>query len=965
MYKWILRHREASGANLLDPRRLTQGFYWFNDSEAVASHTAYSEMISVSPSQSYQANGIADNAIIRYVTFYDFNKQYMSDINAPSYVDSFTVPSGAYYAILTIRSESNGQDPELASITLGLGSPYVSYYTQREVQAVYKKMGRGYDKQSNYQFYREKLDGNLKLVRDDYDYLAALGFDQKILIDIEDATGILPTYKGQFYKTDCKWDSDDRIVEIKTEPADDYTEILAGLDKTFNIIQKAPELQELTLRRRPIIQVYIPGDNVVTNILGGTYWEQEIQTDPIFDHSALVNTYKFANPKDIRTIPIAYGPGNNLFNVSTSVTGERIDASNGTIVADAAWYRSDYIRIKESTQYRAINSIDEIAYYDANKNFISGETALTDDITSPASAVWIRFSNLTTNPSSICMFNQGATALAFETYSSSLSLDVTGEYDANRNQDDGAFKLVEESDTFFGSYTRYKYHIVPINASLSSFETWSNYAVYSTGFTNYRESGVNLLPFNGVNGQTGSFYFTEYRIYVRYYTDKLDVRGTATHAVPSEDIVANNRNYRRVIGYNIDDFYIYDQFVTYPTKFGRVPEGTPNTGEYYKEFQVSVVTGLSNPLPVSSTNWRAVSLWFFNNLDIRYTEFIDGQDYVLRDSYPLHSVIQILLREIGSTVTHDNTPEYSGFLYSATNPLGGFTFLDFDGGTIATDYSGNLTHFLTPKSNIIAGEYDQPAQKSEVTLAQILNMLRDVYKVYWHVENGKLRLEHVSWYQKGGTYGSNIIGSDLTILSQPRNNKKWSFSENKWDFDKENMPERFEYGWMDDVSLPFEGNPIQIKSNYVQLGRVEDLNVNGITTDIDFIMGNPQEVSKDGLCLLSAVLVDGIYRVPFIEMDIGHNQEVVMQNGFLSWLYLHPKFHTYDLPADKVNINGEDTTLFNNNTRQKKQEVTYPASQTINPYQLVRTGLGDGSIDKLKIDMESRMIKATIKHDTE
>lgn len=845
MYNWILQHR-ATNSNLLDPRRVTQGYYFdVNGAIVELSTYAYSDFISVSPSQTYRGHSSTAN-VFRKIVFYDFNKDLISGIDATGWQHTFTTPANTYYVVVSFQSLSVGQDPENISLSLGASSTFVPYYTSRQVYPIYKKMGRGYDKQSNYQFYREKLDGNLKLTRNDYAYVYALPFDTKIYMNVEDPSGILPTYKGQFYKTDCKWDDDDKIVEIKTDPADDYTEILAGLDKTFNIIQKAPELQEITLRRRPLIQVYIPGDNVVTNILGGTYWEQEIQIDPEFDHNTLTNTYKFFNSKNIKNIPAAYA--------------------------------------------------------------------------------------------------------------SSLSTDVTGEYDENRLNANGLYRIVEETQAIFPGYNQFRYTVERVSDGVD---------LYQTGWTTFQKPSINTVIFNGINGETGNFYFTEYRIYVRYYTDKLDVRGTSTYPIPETDIVSNNRNYKRVIGYNIDDFYTYDQFEEKPTKFGRVPSEAPNAGQYYKEFQVSVVTGLSNPLPVSSTNWRSVSLWFFNNLDIRYTEFIDGEDFTLRDSYPLHSVIQVLLREIGSYVTHDDDSDHSEFLYGTTNPLGGFTYLDFDGGTLGTSYSGNVRHFLTPKSNIIAGEYDQPAQKAEVTLAQILNMLRDVYKVYWHVENGRLKLEHISWYQNGGSYGTPVVGTDLTQLTQLRNSKKWNFNQNKWTFDKENMPERFEYGWMDDVSLPFEGNPIQINSNYVQLGRIEDLNVNGITTDIDYIMGNPQEVSKDGMCLLSAVVVDGKYRVPFIEKDMGYNQEVIMQNGFLSWLYLHPKFHVYDLPADNVNINGEDTFLFNNKTKQKKQEVVYPASQTINPYQLIRTALGDGNVDKLKIDMSSRIIKATIKHDTE
>jgi hypothetical protein len=332
----------------------------------------------------------------------------------------------------------------------------------------------------------------------------------------------------------------------------------------------------------------------------------------------------------------------------------------------------------------------------------------------------------------------------------------------------------------------------------------------------------------------------------------------------------------------------------------------------------------------------------------------------------LHSVIQKLLVAAGSNVSFVNNTEHSEILYSATNPLGGFSYLDFDGGSIATAYASNLQYFLTPKSNLISANYDQPAAKAETTLGQILKMMRDTFKIYWHVENGKLRLEHIKWYQNGGTYNNTpIVGSDLTQLRQPRNGKKWEFAQNKWEFDKESMPERFEYGWMDDVTPPFEGHNIDILSNYVQEGRIEDLNVSGITTDIDYVQANPQDVSKDGFCLISTVLLSGRYRVPFIEANLGYNSETVMQNGFLSWLALHPKYHIYDLPADHVSINGSETFLYQNNTRQKKQEVSFPAGQNINPYQLVKTSLGDGIVKKLAVDMQSYIVKGTIKHDTE
>lgn len=853
MYNFTLKYRNSNETNLLDPLSVIDKVRLTGNTGVTSTDNNYftTDYMPVTDGNYEVHRGTGMTATD--VTFFDDKKNRTGGITNVDY-STFSIGGGtAKFVKISFHRTDLTVSKETAGMSFNTGSAYAIYYISKKVTPIYKKLTRGYDLQSQQQYYREKLDGTLSLHRKDYDYVDALPFDKQLLLLVSDTEGVLNDYVGYFYKTDCKWDADDRKVQIKTKPYDHYQKIESGLQKRFNLIEQAPELQEIQLRRRPVIQVYIAGDNTITNILGGTQWEQEIQTDPIFDHNALTSTYKFYNTENIRVLPASYA--------------------------------------------------------------------------------------------------------------SSLSTDVTGEYDDNRLNLNGLYRLehVQTGGMYWrGSY----YQIVRVS---------DNVVLYKTPNTDWNNTSVNTLLFTGINGETGSFYFTEYRIYTRYYTDLLEIERTgqspvSTYPVPSEDIVANNSNYKQVVGYNLgtDKFAIYDQFVDTPTKFGRVPDGAPDAGKYYKEFLVSVVTGLSNPLPVSSSNWRAVSLWFFNDINIRYTEFIDGQDFTLRDAFPLNSVIQKLLEAVGSNLSFSNDTEHSEFLYSTTNPLGSFPYLDFNGGSISTAYSGNLTYFITPKSNIISANYDQPAARAEVTLDQVFKVLRDTLKLYWHVENGKLRMEHISWYQRGGTYGSNLIGTDITALVNPRNGKKWNFNQNKWEFDKEQMPERFEYGWMDDVTAPFQGHPIQIISNYVQEGRVEDLRVNGFTTDIDFVQSNPQEVSKDGFCLISTVMHEGKYKVPFISANLGYNSEVVMQNGWLSWLALHNKYHVYDLPADRANINGTDVTLYQNNTRQKKQEVSFPAKGfTIDPYKLVKTGLGNGIVDKLKIDMQSYIVKATIKHDTD
>lgn len=1047
MYNFTIRYNSESGTNILNPDQVTQGYIWNVDVAEYNVDRAYSGFCVVIPNTQYQSGGSSGSNIISHVSFYNSEKDNIGFLDT-GLSDNFTTPADCVFAVVTFKSINDGEpDVTLISITPGLNSDSELYYVSTVVNPIFDKLDRTQDKQSGFEFYRTKIKGVLKLLNSDYSLLFDQPFDTEFLIDIEDSTKVFENYTGVFYKTDCKWDDDSKIVVIKHETRDEYEYILAGLNKTFNLIDLKPELESIDVKRRPLIQIYIPGSTVVTNVMGATFWEQEIQTEPITDTNDLINVYKFFNSQNIRSIA-------------------------------------------------------------------SG-------------------------------------------YSSVLSTDVTGAYDDNR--ENGDYRLIEESRRPFLARTRYRFTILKIS---------TGEPLYRTQWTKKTKPIITTVLFGGINGNTGSFYFTEYRIYTRYYTDVEVVDEQPTHTIPSTDIVANNSNYETVIGYDLSGaFQFYDEFSKAPTKFGKVPDDAPNKGEYYKELTVLPSSGLSNPIPISSSHWVATSLWFFNSKTIRQNEFNNGADFQLRNSYPLHSVIDVLLRASGSRIVFNNNSSHSEVLYSGSNPITSFTYLDFDGSLGVEKTVQNFHISITPKSNILIGDYDQPAQKLNVSLSQILRMLKDTMRLEWHIRDNRLILEHISWYQNGGTYSTPKVGLDLTTDTNIKNNLSWGFAQNKWEFDKQDMPQRLEYNWMDDVSTAFEGFPIEVSSKFVQQGKIDDYTIGNTTTDIDFLMANPNEASKAGLVMLGCVddqnvsyeysdesaylgtnnlyaqgvgyifsstgltqivkiesklwvrnnkdvifkistgdldtldqqtvveqktftalefnkiangfftyemitpfalspneflhisleTVDGstdvgmrttfeittadvyhikesdvwsvsvinasddgdhinlgddrfidqdeyyedaegnlytepdpvdpitpielsevnvyavpirlygykIRRVPFLKRNLAVNSEVIIQNGFMSWLFLHPIFHTSDLPSNNVKINNEDVVLTNNITRFKKQEVSYPLNGVVDPYKLVKTALGNGIIEKMSIDMLSYQVKAIIRHDTE
>lgn len=133
-------------------------------------------------------------------------------------------------------------------------------------------------------------------------------------------------------------------------------------------------------------------------------------------------------------------------------------------------------------------------------------------------------------------------------------------------------------------------------------------------------------------------------------------------------------------------------------------------------------------------------------------------------------------------------------------------------------------------------------------------MLRDCFRCYWFIdEQNRFRVEHIQYFRNGGSYsGSPVVGIDLTTQQVSRNGKAWTFARDQYKFDKPDMAARYQFGWMDNVTQLFEGYPIDIISKYVNPDNIEQIDVSRFTSDIDYILLNPGDISKDGFVLLAA-----------------------------------------------------------------------------------------------------------------
>lgn len=718
--------------------------------------------------------------------------------------------------------------------------------TKQTVRPNYKDdLTLDYELETNQRFYRAKLSGKINFVRADYDIINDAPFDSEFFLYIEKSDDWGQTYnqyyKAKFMKTDCTFNDDDKLVTVQPETIDQYNDVLAGLEKEYNLIELAPQIELLTIRKRPLIQIYVPGDSIVSCFLGGTNWEQDANATT--DQNALVGTYHFALCNILKEIQIT---------------------PNGSPSAIGGLYIG---RMKTGA---STNNFEGNLYPELNVDYY------------------------------IYISQQRIEGLPF----GGVIVEI-------RKRSD---------DTVMFLYSK---------ATTSPFDTLE----------------FDLTAVEG-SGATGTMHadMKSYNIYARYLCDVEKIDDLNTYPLPADDIVDNNRNYRRVIGYAIDVAFISNNFSDTPTEWGLADSG--------KYFEPPYSIYGQTFYPIARSTWRYASLWFGFYLMDWILEEKARKAYTLRDAFTLSSCINVLLKEFAPRVTHEATPEYSQFLYNKNNPISGRSF----------------KLLISQKSNIINGEYKTPARKAPITLQQIMTMLRDIYKCYWYIENGKFKIEQVSWFRNGGSYGYNpIIDYDLTQLENVRNGKKLAFATSEYSFDKVDMPERYQFEWMDDVTTPFEGLPIEITSKYVTAGKIEEINISNFTSDIDLMLLNPGAISSDGFALFAAVTPSGggQLELPFTRQTVD-NVEYYLQNGYLAFYNIQPTYWVYDMPARNFKINNSPYYAMGGLERKKKQTLNFPAGTTDpNPMQLVKTYIGNGQVDKLSVNLCSRNIKATLKYDTE
>lgn len=465
-----------------------------------------------------------------------------------------------------------------------------------------------------------------------------------------------------------------------------------------------------------------------------------------------------------------------------------------------------------------------------------------------------------------------------------------------------------------------------------------------------------------------------YNIYGRVVGNKDVLFEQTSFDLPQDDFAIDSPSYKKCapLAKDLAKIYLSTDSSRTPTVYGIKGD----FDEYYTNENLSVEGGLEGvkPMPIGKYEWGEGSFWFNYPDDYALLEQESRHNYELKDCFTLGATIRALLAVIDPSITFEDNAECSQFFYS---PYG-------LGVAMKGGYDWKLA--ITPKSNVLKGDYDQAAQKAPVTFESLMGMLRDLYGLYWYVDNDrKLHIEHLVWFLNGGSYTGyqGSVQLDLTdsTVKDVFNKKMTGYWQKAYEFNMSEATRRLELTYAEKGTEFFEGLSVDLLNNYLREASVNSKSISNFTADLDLMRIEPNRYSSDGFALLAyidvvipqppylptghkIIPVTGVVTVT--EKD-GWQRQAYINNLFASWLYCQ-HFCMYNLSGDSMKVNLKLESLPNGNSldsvhglaRLKKQKVRFPFDDDPNTIGLIKTDIGYGVPEDFEVEALSRTVEATL-----
>ena len=774
-----------------------------------------------------------------------------------------------------------------------------------------------YALEQNEEFYRGKFSGKLTFQQDDYAYIKNAAFDTQfdVVIFISYNAGLTwaQYWKGKFFKTDCEFNDDDQTAIVTPSLNDQYNDVLAGLEKEYNLIDLAPVIQPIKYDKRPMIQVYVPGQSVIGCFLSGMWWEQECE--PVDDETALEQTYKFAKNRSFRVINILQQGSPEIPDV---FVGEDTDTE-----FTSGNYKIKFISGQGVTQWQIIRVSDDTVLWLVNAiATIPGELTL-DPVSGSGATGQVKI-----------YINEAVPVYARYVTDVESASGVTA-YSIPDND------IVANNRNYHYILGYYFPSTITVSTRLTADPTkWGIYQPGQYYQQPYILGGGEFYPIARAAWGRVSLWFSFY-VFDWLIEEQWRKEYTLKDAFPIFSVIS-------VLLGQISPTITHDGTTAYSAFLYAENNPISNISQtlFITPKSNIINSGYDQPAQKAPITLRQV----LNMLRdcFRCYWFIDGQNrfriehiswFMRGGSYTGTPVVGIdLTKEI---VTRNGKPwSYARNQYQ------------FDKPDMAARYQfgwmDDVTELFDGFPIDIISKYVNPDNIENIDVAQFTSDIDYILLNPTKISNDGFVLLGATTPPKTNLVTSVTNNRALLVTGATAILSGYCVSD-YIPVNGRNIRAN--------ASIPFESSLYAKQCVYgINNELIRTSNSN------DYVYQPGDYYVRFTFDLGDALAYAFYYKLPYVNFVID-NTNHLLQNAYMSFIFLQ-RYYAYDMPALNYRINGENM-IAAGIKKLKTQTIKFPVLTEPNMTELVKTRLGNGTIQKMSVNLSSRNANVTLKYDTE
>lgn len=264
----------------------------------------------------------------------------------------------------------------------------------------------------------------------------------------------------------------------------------------------------------------------------------------------------------------------------------------------------------------------------------------------------------------------------------------------------------------------------------------------------------------------------------------------------------------------------------------------------------------------------------------------------------------------------------------------------------------NLLAFIQ-KSDFLNPTATTKAVKGILTFNDLMKVFKELFQAYWFIENGQIRIEHISWFTQTQAF-------DLTTSTY----LKFIKGKNKYEYIKAKMPKEENWKWTEAGNIDFLGLPITYDSACVDRDLIKNTTIQNIVTDIQWISTHATGSSNEGFVLVATELNGSDYDVL---SEVGLISGLSLPNNHLSLANLLYNYFRHNRVLMEGTMNNNVETFFSAIKTKKQVPISFPFccdDELIPEQSTIETELGTGYIESdVNLDIKTNMITMELLYD--